>query len=174
MADEQQQPAEEAKKSSPMKFVIITAVLMIVEAIAVFGLVTVMGSGPSGADAATLDGSEQDDRERLVEIELIENKFPNNTTGRIWLWDTQIYLQVRVKNEEFVNGEIERRRAEITTGLRELFSRAQDRHLSEPGGETMTRQLTAFVNDVFGDDPDGESRIERVLLTKLAGFPADF
>lgn len=174
MADEQQEQQGEAKKSSPMKFVMITAALMVVEAVAVFGLVTFMGGGAQGAGAAELDGTEQDDRERLVEIQLIDNKFPNNTTGRIWLWDTQIFLQVRAKNEGFVSGEIERRRAEITTGLRELFSRAQDRHLSEPGGETITRQLTAFVNDVFGEDADGETRIERVLLTKLAGFPADF
>lgn len=173
MADEQKQEAAE-KKGSPIKTLLIVGGLMIAEAVAVFALVSFSGIGASGAEAKAMEGLEQNDREKLVEIELTDNKFPNNTTGQIWLWDTQVYLQVRTKNAETVEAELERRQAEITAGLRLIFSRIQDRHLKEPGSETITRQLTAYINDVFGQDPDGEERVERVLLTKLAGFPADF
>lgn len=175
MADEKAESQDKvAKKGGGLKVVLVVAGLMIAEAVGVFAVVSFSGFGTGSAQAKAMEGLEQNDRDKLVEIELVDNKFPNNTTGQIWLWDTQIYLQVRKKNKEAVETELDRRRAEITAGLRLIFSRIQDRHLKEPGSETITRQLTTYIDEVFGQDPDGVNRVDRVLLTKLAGFPADF
>ncbi len=43
-----------------------------------------------------------------------------------------------------------------------------------PGSETLTRQLTAMFDEFFGPDPEGHSRIERVLVPVCDGYPADF
>lgn len=164
----------DAPKKSPMKTMIIVGAVMVVEAVVVAGLVMFSGVGASKSSAAELEGVEQADREQMVEIKLVEANFPNNTRGRTWLWDTEIYLQVRKRNEELVNKVLEQRKAEIHSGIRLTFSQIHDAQLQEPGSQTITRQVAAFVNDIFGEDPDGNPRVERVLLTKLAGFPADF
>ncbi|MEM1329325.1 MAG: flagellar basal body-associated FliL family protein [Planctomycetota bacterium] len=176
MADEatESQGGGEEKKKSPMMTMIIVGVVMVIEAVVVAGLVMFSGMGPSSASAKDIEGIEQADREKMVEIKLVESKFPNNTRGTTWLWDTEVYLQVRQKNEERITGVLEDRKAEIHSGIRLIFSQIHDSQLQEPGSQTITRQLAAFVNEVFGEDADGNPRIERVLLTKLAGFPADF
>ena len=68
---------------------------------------------------------------------------------------------------------LEQRENEITEGIRLIISKAQDRHLKEPGGETIRRQLTTYINTVFGADPDGEHRVEKLLISRFDGFPAD-
>lgn len=171
MADEQTEGTE--KKSSPMKIVIIVAALMVVEAVVVFALVAFSGIGTSGAEATTIEGQEENERERLVELQLVEADYTNTTTGQTWIWQVQLFLQVRNKNKEHIEQELERRQAEIISGLRTIFSRAQHRHLREPGSETMTRQLDTFVDGIFGADAEGNPRIERILITKLAGFPGE-
>ncbi|MEL7474080.1 MAG: hypothetical protein AAGK04_12250, partial [Planctomycetota bacterium] len=83
-------------------------------------------------------------------------------------------LKVKMKNQEIVEKALERRKAEIHEGVSMIFRRAQDRHLKEPGFETVTRQLNHYMQDIFGVDPDGLPRVERVIVPKAKGFPADF
>jgi flagellar basal body-associated protein FliL len=174
MSDEQAQPAETTtKKKAPMKVVILVAALMLVEGIAVFGFIAMSGFGAAKLSADELEGQAVADLERPVEIQLIEGKFQNRSTGRPWTWHTQLYLQVRNKNVEHVEKVLEQRENEIKEGIRLIISKAQDRHLKEPGGETIRRQLTTYINTVFGADPDGEHRVEKLLISRFDGFPAD-
>lgn len=172
MADEQTQP-DETKKKAPLKVIIVVAVLMIVEAGAVFGFIAVSGMGANKLSADELEGQALADRERPVEIELIDAKFQNRSTGRPWTWHAQMFLQVRQKNVEHIEEILEQRENEIKEGIRLIISKAQDRHLKEPGGETIRRQLTTYVNQVFGADPDGVHRVDRLLISRFDGYPAD-
>lgn len=178
MADEQteQQGATEGggKKKSRMLAAIIVAALMIVEGVAIFAVVKLTSGSPASADAAALEGQAQADAESMQEILLIEDKFQNMQSGRVWLWETQIYLKVRTKNVAQVQGVLERRKAEVQEGVALIFRKAQDRHLREPGLETINRQLKAYCDEVFGTDPDGFPRVERVIVPTCKGFPADF
>ena len=54
-----------------------------------------------------------------------------------------------------------------------IFRRAHDRHLREPDLATITRQVTSYLNDQFGVDPDGIPLIDRVIIPECKGFPAD-
>ncbi len=165
-------PAEAPKKKLPIKAIGAVAVVMIIEAVAVF---MVAGkSGPQSAAAApTIEGGDHADMEATVEIPLVDDRFQNMQTGRVWIWDVSAVLKVKQKNEAFIAAELERRSAEIGEGVSMVIRRAQHMHLKEPGLETINRQLLAYVNQALGKDPDGKDRVERILIPKCKGYAAD-
>ncbi len=171
MADEAN---AEAPKKSGMKTMMIVAAIMVVEAVAVFGIMKFTMGSSTSAQSAQLEGEEENDRERPVEIELVRDKFQNMATGRVWQWEVHVFLRVRNKNVERVEAEKEKRRNEIEEGVARIIRSAQDRHLREPGLESITRQLNQYVNEVFGYDQAGIPRVERVIIPKCMGAPMDY
>jgi flagellar basal body-associated protein FliL len=170
MSDEKKPaPAPEPKKKGSIKVIAMVAGLMIAEAAGVYALVGMTGSGTQQA-AAEIHGAEQGELQQLVEIDLVDDKFQNMQSGRVWIWDTQIVLKVKKKNQEFVEGELAKRAAEIREGIAQIMRRAQHAHLREPDLTTLNRQLTAYLDKAFGPDPDGSTRLERVLLPKCKGY----
>ncbi len=178
MADEEtkvegtEEEGGEPKKSGPLKTIIIVAAMMIIEGAGVFFLVSSMG-GPSMVEATQLEGLEGTGEEAPVEIELVKERFQNMQTGRVWEWRVEIFLRVRQKNVDEIVAIQERDPATIKEGVAMIFRRAHDRHLREPGLETITRQLTTYLNEIFGLDADGLPRIDRVIIPECKGFPAD-
>ncbi len=178
MADEETQAqaagegAEESKGGGKLKMIIIVAVMMIAEGAGVFFLVSSMG-GPKTVAATELEGLEGTGEEAPVEIELVKDRFQNMQTGRVWEWRVEIFLKVRQKNVDEILAIQERDAAAIKEGVARIFRRANDRHLREPELETITRQLTTYLNTVFGLDADGFPRIDRVIIPECKGFPAD-
>jgi flagellar basal body-associated protein FliL len=163
-----------AKKKSPVKAIAIVGALMLVEAVGVFMVVGMTSKKPAEAEAKHLEGHAEADKEAQVEIPLIEDKFQNMSTGRVWVWDAGVVLKVKKKNEEYVAEQLEARAAEIKEGISMIFRRAQHSQLKEPGLETVNRQLLTYVNKTLGTDAEGLNRVERVLIPKCKGFPADF
>lgn len=172
MPDETTPDAPPAEKKGGKKLPIIIATLMLVEGAAVFGVVKVLSGGPSDAEAA-IEGEALAGEQAPVEILLVNDAFQNMQTGRVWEWRVEIYLRVRQKNVEEVQRVQTRDSAMIKEGIALIFRRAHDRHLREPGLETVQRQITTYVNEVFGSDPDGIPRVDRVLIPECKGFPAD-
>lgn len=170
---EAEAPAAPAKKKGPPMLPIIVGVVMIVEGALVYLAATFMMGGSSQAAPTALEGESEDDGERLVEIPLIEDKFQNMSTGRVWQWQVELVLRVRQKNQERVTQEMERRTAELREGVSRIVRSAQDRHLREPGLETVERQFTTYLNEVFGSDANGVPRVEDVILAKFLGTPSD-
>jgi flagellar basal body-associated protein FliL len=163
---------EGQKKSLPIKAVAIVGALMLVEGAAVV-LVMRMTSPTHASAEEVVEIKDQTDGEALVEIPLVSEKFQNMQTGRVWIWDADIVLKVRAKNQAAVEKTLEARAAEIREGVGMIFRRAAHSHLKEPGLETLNRQLTSFVDEVLGKDAEGKSRLERVVIPKCRGFPAD-
>lgn len=160
-----------AKKKPPIIMLAVVAILMLAEAGVVY-VVASMTSGGSNVAAAELEG-EVAEGDELVEVELIADQFQNTQSGRVWEWQTEIYLKVRKKNLEGPRGvtaTLESRNAEIKEGIALIFRRAQHKHLQEPGLQTISRQVTAYVNEVFGKDADGLPRVERVVIPVCKGF----
>lgn len=170
MADEQAAAAPEKKSGKlGIKTIGIIAAMMIAEGAGVYFLVS-MTSAPKTSSAA-IAGEQDAEREKTQEILLVEDRFQNIDSGAVWLWDTSIYLQVRNKNVDRVQEVMKRREAEIKEGVSLIFRRAEHRHLyADPGLETVTRQLTAYLNEVFGTDKDELPLIERVIVPKCTGI----
>ncbi len=174
MADENTTESNEQseKKGGGMKLILVVAVIMLLEGGVVAFLVSSMG-GPSAADASQLELLEGTGEDAPLEIDLIEERFQNMSTGHVWEWRVKIVLRVKQKNSAYIEKIKERDNATLTEGIAMIFRRAQDRHLREPGLETITRQLTTYVNEVFGTDPDGIPRVDRVIIPECKGFRAD-
>ena len=170
-------PASEAaakKKGLPIKGILAIAGIMAVEA-GVFVAVLGMGGPQKGEAAEQHVDLKEDEGEQTQELLIVEDKFQNLQTGRVWVWDTAVYVQVKNKNAEAVKKTLERRSAEIKEGVSQVISRAQHAQLKEPERQTLNRQITAYLETVF--EPVGEkgaSPVERVLIPKCRGFPADF
>lgn len=171
MAEQNKQEQEQPRKKSPMTTILLVAAAMILEAAAVFAFIAFSGFGAGSAQASSIDGEELAEMEQTVEIPLVEDRFQNLASGQAWTWQIEAALQVRQKHQERVNAELERRRAEITEGVAMIIRRAAHAHLTEPGLETLHRQLAAYVEEIFGFDASGEPLIERVLLPKCQGSP---
>jgi flagellar basal body-associated protein FliL len=161
-----------AKKKPPIALIAVVAVVMIVEAAVVY--VIAGASGPKPA-AAQIDehADKHDEHEQTVEIPLVEERFQNMQSGRAFIWDASIVLKVRAKDEELVTKTVEQRASEIKEGIALIFRRAPHSQLTEPGLETLNAQLTAYLNEVIPHDSDSKPRIQRVMIPRCRGFPAD-
>ncbi len=171
-AEKQDDATEGDEKKPSKKILIVVGAIMALEGLGVAGFMMLAG-GPKDANAAMIEGEELALQEQLVEIDLVRDKFQNMHGDRIWLWDTEVKLKIREKNREFITQELEDRRGEIVEGISLIFRRAQPSTLKEPGLETLNRQISALLAEIFGNHPDGSERIERVLLPKCLGFPAN-
>ena len=163
-------PAEKSGKIG-LKTILLVAGLLAGEA-AVVGVAMTMWAGPGEvqAEIVTTDDAQA---ENIKELKIVSDRFPNHQSGKIWLWDTEIQIQVRQKNDEYVERLLEERNAEIKTGISTLWRNAHHRYLTEPNLETMTRQLTEYLNGVFGEDANGEPRVYKVLIPRCVGLPGD-
>ncbi|HYE62869.1 MAG TPA: hypothetical protein VD997_12810 [Phycisphaerales bacterium] len=168
------EPAPEApKKGLPIKTMGVVGALMIAEAVGVFVFVSATSKQPQVAEAKALEGEEKEDLEATVEVPLIDEKFQNMQTGRVWVWDTSIVLKVRVRNKEVVEKELERRKAEVQEGIAMIFRRAPHSQLKESDLQTINRQITAYMNQILGKDTEGRDRLEKLVIPKCKGFPTE-
>jgi len=171
MADEEvkESSGKPAKGGPSAKMLAVILAIMAVEGVGIFLFVTMLSSTPQDAAAELV--SDEADPEALVEVLLTEEQYQNMTSNQVWIWETEIYLKVRRKNQDFVQDQLEQRSAEIQEGITQIFRRARLTELREPDFRTGSRQLTALINDVFGTDADGLPRVERIVIAKLRGFP---
>jgi flagellar basal body-associated protein FliL len=165
--------AESGAKKGPGKTVGIVAALMIAEAAGVYFIMQATGPKQAEATDVAIEGADVHVEESSVELPLMDDKFQNLQTGRVWVWDAEIVLKVKSKNESFVSEQLQSRGAEIKEAVSMIFRKAQHSHLKEPGLETLNRQLTAYVSEMLGKDSDGNERFERVVIPKCKGFPAE-
>jgi len=133
-----------------------------------------MMGGPEKVEASDALIDIETDENRPVEILVLQDRLPNQSTGRIWLYDTEIYVQVRSSDKEAVEKIFEERGAEVKTGIREIWGRATAEDFKEPRLEKLTTQTREYLNRIIGDGPDGTPLIQKVLIPKCNGFRADF
>jgi flagellar basal body-associated protein FliL len=150
----------------------IVAGIMIAEAGLVFFIAK--ATGPKAAVAEVkVEGHDEHDEHAPVEVPLIEEKFQNLQSGRAYIWDTSIVLKVRSKDEKLVTDELKKRAAEVKEGVALIFRRASHSQLTEPGLETLNRQLLSYMNSVIEPDAENKPRVLRVVMPKCKGFAAD-
>lgn len=164
--------APEKKKGLPIKTIAVIAVIMIVEAAAVF-FVFGMLAKPKESHAEAPKTLEHDESNEIQEIEIANDKFQNLSTGRVWIWDISLFVQVKNKNAERIEKLLEQRKAEMQEGIGQIISRAQHAQLKEPDRQSLNRQLSGYLLKIIGSDTEGKAYFERVLIPKCRGYPTD-
>ncbi len=124
------------------------------------------GSG----DAAPSAG----DANKIVEVLIVEERLLNSRSGMHYLYETEIWVHVRKRNEAAVLSELEQCRNEIKAEVIAMWRTAMPEQLEEPRMENLTRKVQAMLQERFGkDEKSKEPRIEKALIVAGPGFRVD-
>lgn len=172
---------------------VLMGIIMLVEAVVLFAGLKFLGGGPKSADAAEAadghgdahaDGHGGDDhgkggkdgkpkdKKKTVELQVLEARFPNKVSGRTLLFDVNMFVRVRGEQEEQGKKQLADNKALISDRVRTIIAQSDPEKLaggSEPGLETLRRQVKYQLDEILGDGV-----IDEVLVPRCIPFRADF
>lgn len=172
MAEDTDTGSDSGGKKLSLKTLLILAAIFVIEGGVIAGIFLVAGK-PADVQA---DGAAEDHAamaEEGVEELVVAEKFPNTKRGRTYIYDAEIFIVVKRKYQPEVQGKLAGMAAQISGDVRTIISRAEPNHLLEPTLATLKRQIKVALDDRLGRDDEGQSRIERVVITKFTQFRAD-
>jgi len=165
-------------KSTPT----LLGVVMLVEALVLFAGFKMFNSAPSSAHAADVGEDEhgntthgaalKSEKKKVMELNVLEFKAPNKQTGRLFLYDVNIYVTVKTEFKERVEAAFKDRDATIRDRVRTIISQSDPEKLgggTEPGLETLRRQVKHQLDEIIG-----EGMIEEVLIPRCIPYRQDF
>ena len=171
--------AEEGKSGLLSKTPILLTGVMIVEAIVLFAGFKVLGGKPHAATAAELvaesekgEGKGAGDKKKTVEVQVVEFKAPNKANGRTFLYDVSIYVITKAEFEQRVKDTFKDKGALIQDRIRTIIAESDPEKLgggSEPGLETLRRQVKYQLDEIVGDGV-----IDEVLVPRCIPFRTDY
>jgi flagellar basal body-associated protein FliL len=158
---------------------VILGAVMLIEAIVLFAGFKFIAGGPKNANADLTTELKKDsadattaDSEQTVEIQLLDDKFPNRLSGRTFLYDVAISLSVKGQYADKVKKAISDHDALIKDRVRTIIAELDPEKLgggSEPGLETLRRQVKYQLDEIIGD-----GMVDEVLVPKCLSFRTDY
>jgi flagellar basal body-associated protein FliL len=171
--------------------------VMIIEAVVLFAGFKFLGSGATSAEGANVahletgeEGGHGDaghgegghgggdgkaapvDKKKTIEINVLDFKAPNKLSGRTFLYDVSIYLVTKNEFAEQVKQTIKDRDALIKDRIRTIIAQSDPEKLgggSEPGLETLRRQVKYQLDEIVG-----EQMISEVLIPRCIPFRTEY
>jgi flagellar basal body-associated protein FliL len=174
--------------------------VMVVEAAVLFAGFKFLGSSPraaAGADLTTAEtetvsdehGNKKDEhgggshgkegdakpagpKRKTVELQVLDFKAQNKTTGRMFMYDVSIYVVTKFDFETKVKDTIKANEALIKDRVRTIIAQNDPEKLgggSEPGLETLRRQIKHQLDEIIG-----EGMVQEVLVPKCIPFRTDY
>lgn len=169
--------------------------VMILEAVVLFGGFKFLGGGaPQTAGGAEISAEEshgdvaasEDDhggghgggekkigaKKKTLELKVLDFRAPNKQSGRTFLYDVSIYVVTKSEFETQVTSTITDRTALITDRVRTIIAQSDPEKLgggSEPGLETLRRQVKYQLDEIVG-----EGMISEVLIPRCIPFRTDY
>ena len=128
------------------------------------------GGGEKGVDGKGIDAGSL--KKKRSEINVVDFKAPNVQNGRRYIYDVSIFATVKGDDEQKVKDAIKERDALIRDRIRTIIAQMDPEKLgggSEPGLETMRRQVKYQLDEIIG-----EGMIDEVLVPKCIPFRAEF
>ena len=155
---------------------------MLIEAVVLIAGFKIISPGAKNANAADLttpdkvatadDKTAGGDASATAEILLVESRFPNKQSGRTFLYDVQMYLSVKKDAADKVKTIIASHDALIQDRIRTIIAQSDPDKLgggSEPGLETLRRQVKYQLDEIVGD-----GLIDDVLVPRCIPFRTDY
>jgi flagellar basal body-associated protein FliL len=160
------------KKGLPIKTIGIVAGVMIVEAIAVVTVFKVIS--PKTSHAAEHAEIQNNDGDTPKELKVVDDRFQNMRNTESWMWQISVAVKVKKRHADKVESILKSREAEVKDGIRKIVGTADHNQLKEPKSETLTRQISAFLNTIVPvDEKTSEPLIESVLIPRCFGVAAE-
>jgi flagellar basal body-associated protein FliL len=175
------------------KLPVLLGGVMLIEAVVLFaGFKFIGGGSPRAAAGAELASAEKGgeagggekgegkggeggaavDKKTPVEIQVVDFRAPNKLSGRTFLYDVSIFAVTKAEHEEKVKAMISSRDALIKDRVRTIIAQSDPEKLgggSEPGLETLRRQVKYQLDEIVGD-----GLIDEVLVPRCIPFRTDY
>jgi len=129
-------------------------------------------SGGHGEHGEGGEGKSSGDKRKVMELEVLSFRAPNKLSGRTFLYDVSIYVVAKSENEKRIKETIEARKALITDRIRTIIAQTDPEKLgggSEPGLETLRRQVKYQLDQIVGD-----GLIDEVLVPRCIPFRTEY
>lgn len=174
MAEQTPAEAPAPPRKSPLKLIVAVGAMLAVEAAVIIGAMKMLG-GPTPVQAATTAEPVIDDEaERIEEIMVFDGRLFNNRSGVSFLYDTEIFIQVRHKNAGTVQAELEQFSNEIRAELGAIWRNSEPHHFQEPNLENLNRKVTALLNDRYGKSEGADEPVVlKTVIVMSTGFRLD-
>lgn len=165
--------------------------VMLVEAVVLFAGFKFLGGGakPAGADVVLHEdeagehGAKDDEhgvggaagagkKKKTVEVAVLDFKAQNKLSGRTFIYDVSIYVVTKFHFETQVRDTIKEREALIKDRVRTIIAQNDPEKLgggSEPGLETLRRQVKHQLDEIIG-----EGMVDEVLVPRCIPIRTDF
>jgi len=170
-AEKEAAAAPPARKSN-LKVIIVVAAIMLIEAGVLIG-VAMFTSAPSVKADSGYETEQDSALNRIMEIQVVHDRFPNSKQGVLYLYDTQITARVKTRHEKAITEFVAGNQALIKTTVAALWRNAEPRHFNEPLLSTLTRQAEEALKEIMPKDPkSGESLIDAILLEGVTPYRA--
>ncbi|MCK6454999.1 MAG: hypothetical protein L6Q92_00510 [Phycisphaerae bacterium] len=161
--------AEPAKKRSRLGVTGIVAAVMVVEGVAIFGVMKMFGSHPDAAEAELLAPASKPAMED-AELEVVQLRAMNVKSGRPVLYSIKVFVRVASDKADSVKSAIEKKKASIEDAVARIIRSAEPTHLSEDGLETLRRQIQFELSRLVAD----ASAIQGILIPECTPYPTGF
>jgi hypothetical protein len=160
-------------RSAPRVALVVGGIL-VVEAVVIIGAMTIL-SGPAPVEAARVPAAlEAPEEERITEILVLDDKLPNDRTGVTYLYETEIFAQVKKRYADRVSAELQQFRNEIRSEIAAIWRTAEPGNFQEPRFETLTRRVQTLLADRFGvDRAHDEPIISKCVIVMGTGMRAN-
>jgi flagellar basal body-associated protein FliL len=168
----QTEATEESSKKKSMATMGIFGTVMLAEGLAIFFAMRFFGSEPDPAAGMEprLTTATQPFSERR-EIEVAHVRVQNSNGERSTLYSVTINIVVDHAHEEMIVEDfLKNRQATITDAISRILRSSEEKHLSEPGLETLKRQISFELGVLLKDD----TIIEEVLIPEFTPLPTGF
>jgi flagellar basal body-associated protein FliL len=165
-----------AKGGLLTKLPVLLGGVMLIEGAVLFGGFKLFGARPAPADAAMLSTGDSAEgaagekgsakKGKTVEVPVGDYKALNRTNGRTFLYDISIYVETKAENEQKVTDAFKDAKALIEDRIRTIIAESDPDKLgggSEPGLETLRRQVKYQLDRIVGDGIINEVLIPRCL-----------
>jgi flagellar basal body-associated protein FliL len=190
---EEAAPAESAKKAGGVMGMfkstpIVLGVVMVLEAGALFAGFKFLGGGPKGAEGASLatgdghgdghgdahggTGEKGKPAIKNVELPVLQFRAANKQSGRTFHYELSIYVVAKAEKKDTVEQLLKAKEATIQDRVRTIIAQSDPEKLgggSEPGLETLRRQVKYQLDEVLG-----EGVIDEVLIPRCIPFRLDY
>jgi len=194
-ADKKEAPKEHGKAAAAgggggllTKLPVLLGGAMFLEAVVLIAGFKIIGGGSpraaAGADLAAEksattsetkaegESAKADSPNADVELQVVDFRAPNKISGRTFLYDVSMWVVTKAEFEDKVKATISSHEALIKDRIRTIIAQSDPDKLgggSEPGLETLRRQVKYQLDEIVGD-----GLISEVLVPRCIPFRTDY
>jgi flagellar basal body-associated protein FliL len=163
-------PAVESPPRRRFGTAAIIAIVMVIEGIALFAAMRLLGGKPESA--AALELLEPTTRAVIdeQEVQVVQLRALNVKSGRPVLYSLKVFVRAQADKAEVIRRQLEKKRATIEDAVARIVRSADPSHLTEDGLETLRRQIHYEMGRITNE----EASILEVLIPECTPYPTGF